>query len=544
VDLVNRHPVFQPIAQVPGPLVAGHGQLGADVVDRRLLLRPPEVLPVAAEPEAADLQPAQRLLERLFERPPDGHRLAHALHLRGEHGVGLGEFLEGEPGDFGHHVVDRGLETGHRLAGDVVGQLVQPVADRQLGRDLGDRETGRLRGQGAAAADPRIHLDHHHAAVFRIDGELDVRPAGLHADLADHRQRRVAHPLVFLVGERLGRGNRDRVPRVNAHGIEVLDRADDHHVVVGVAHHLHFVLFPPQHRLLEQHLVDRRIFQPAQHQPVERLAVVGHAGAGPPERETRADYAGQADLLDDLTGFVQGVDRLAAAALQSDPLHGRLEPVALFGLGNHLGGGPDHLHAVFRQHAVAVEVHGQVQPGLPSQRGQQCVGPLGLDHLGHDLPGQRLDIGAMGRFGVGHDGGRIGIDQHDLVPLLLQRLARLGARVVEFAGLPDDDGSGADQQNLVDVVAAWHVASFLRCFQRTASAAPGYRGEGVQNPLRLSREAVGIQGAAIPRDCRDFAKIPAQIDPGRADFYRIHPKSAYLITYPVLLLPPRYAHPG
>jgi len=37
-----------------------------------------------------------------------------------------------------------------------------------------------------------------------------------------------------------------------------------------------------------------------------------------------------------------------------------------------------------------------------------------------------------------------------------QRLAGLGARVVELAGLADDDGPGADQQDLPDVSPLWH----------------------------------------------------------------------------------------
>ncbi len=45
-----------------------------------------------------------------------------------------------------------------------------------------------------------------------------------------------------------------RVARVHAHRVEVLDRADDHDVVVDVAHHLHLVLFPADDRLLDQHL--------------------------------------------------------------------------------------------------------------------------------------------------------------------------------------------------------------------------------------------------------------------------------------------------
>ena len=192
-DLVQRHAVFHGVAEVPEPLVADGGQLRPHLLRRGLLGGAPEVFAVAAEAEAADFQAAQRLLERLLEGPPDRHRLAHALHLRGQHGVGLGKFLEGEPRHLGHHVVDGGLETGHRFPGDVVGQLVQPVADRQLGGDLGDGEPRGLRRQGAGAAHARIHLDDHHAAVGRVDGELDVRPARLHADLAHHRDRGVAH---------------------------------------------------------------------------------------------------------------------------------------------------------------------------------------------------------------------------------------------------------------------------------------------------------------------------------------------------------------
>src|SRR5437899_9461155 len=41
---------------------------------------------------------------------------------------------------------------------------------------------------------------------------------------------------------------------VHAHRVEVLDGADDHDVVVLVAHQLQLVLLPPQDRLLQEHL--------------------------------------------------------------------------------------------------------------------------------------------------------------------------------------------------------------------------------------------------------------------------------------------------
>ena len=61
--------------------------------------------------------------------------------------------------------------------------------------------------------------------------------------------------------------------------------------------------------------------------------------------------------------------------------------------------------------------------------------------------------------GVGHDRRRVAVDEHDLVALLEEDLAGLRAGVVELAGLPDDDGPGADDEDLVEVVAARHQAS-------------------------------------------------------------------------------------
>ena len=49
------------------------------------------------EPRSGEnLQRAQAFLQALLERASDGHRFADAFHLRGERGVGLREFLEGE----------------------------------------------------------------------------------------------------------------------------------------------------------------------------------------------------------------------------------------------------------------------------------------------------------------------------------------------------------------------------------------------------------------------------------------------------------------
>src|SRR5207237_714750 len=87
---------------------------------------------------------------------------------------------------------------------------------------------------------------------------------------------------------------------------------------------------------------------------------------------------------------------------------------------------------------------------LAPQRGQHRVGPLRRqDPLGR-LDRERLDVGAVGPLRVRHDGGRIGVQQDGPVPLLAQRLERLHAGVVEFAGLPDDDGTGGELEAAVE----------------------------------------------------------------------------------------------
>jgi hypothetical protein len=70
------------------------------------------------------------------------------------------------------------------LLGDVVVDLVEGVADRELGGDLGDGEAGGLGRERRGAGDARVHLDDDEAPVLGVDGELHVRAAGLDPDLA------------------------------------------------------------------------------------------------------------------------------------------------------------------------------------------------------------------------------------------------------------------------------------------------------------------------------------------------------------------------
>ena len=84
-------------------------------------------------------------------------------------------------------------------------------------------------------------------------------------------------------------------------------------------------------------------------------------------------------------------------------------------------------------------------------------------------PRDRLDVGRVGEVGVGHDRGRVRVDEDDAHALLAQHAARLRARVVELGRLADDDRAGADDEDAVDVVALGHQALVLLVLAMTMS---------------------------------------------------------------------------
>src|SRR2546423_1975043 len=104
---------------------------------------------VAAQAAAANFQGAQTLLQTLLEGAANGHGFANGFHLGIQSWIGLGKFLESEPGHFSDHIVDSRFETGRGFAGDIVSDLVEQVAYGKFGRDFGNGEPRRLGGQRA-----------------------------------------------------------------------------------------------------------------------------------------------------------------------------------------------------------------------------------------------------------------------------------------------------------------------------------------------------------------------------------------------------------
>ena len=173
--------------------------------------------------------------------------------------------------------------------------------------------------------------------------------------------------------------------------------------------------------------------------------------AGATQGEAGAQHTGVADALDDGQRILDRISIAGTSDLQANLVHSLVEKLAVLAALDSGKVAADHLDAVALERTGLRQVDGSVKAGLTAQRGQQGVRVLALDDALDKLRGDGFDIGAVRQTGVGHDGGGVGVDEDDLVALLFEHLACLGAGVVELARLADDDGAGADDQDALDV---------------------------------------------------------------------------------------------
>ncbi len=399
---------------------------------------------------------AQTFAQSLFESAADGHGFADRFHLRVENGFGTGEFFELPAWNFDDDVIDSGFETGGRGAGDVVLDFIETVAHGEFGGDFGNGEAGGFGCESGTARDAGIHFNDDHAAILRIDGELHVGAAGIDADFVETAQSGVAHHLIFAIGESLRGSNRDGIAGVDTHGIEVFDGADDDAVACKIAHDFELKLFPTEDAFFDEHFVDGRKIDAAFENLFELFAIVSDAATGAAHGETGAQDDGIADAFGKLQAVFEIVDELRLRHIETDFLHRIFEEETVFGFLDRFDFGADEFDFVFVEHACFGKFDGEVESGLAADSREQGIRALFANDLSGIGDAERFDVGAVGELGVGHDGGRVGVDEDDLVAFLAKGFAGLGAGVIEFAGLADDDGPGADDHDAAKVGAFRH----------------------------------------------------------------------------------------
>lgn len=108
-------------------------------------------------------------------------------------------------------------------------------------------------------------------------------------------------------------------------------------------------------------------------------------------------------------------------------LHRHVKTAAVFSLVDRIGGRADHRHAELFQHALTLQLKRAVQCSLAAHGRQHRIRALFFDDFTHHFPVDRLNVGRIGHFRVGHDGRRVGVHQNNAVTLFAQRLTRLRA---------------------------------------------------------------------------------------------------------------------
>ena len=236
---------------------------------------------------------------------------------------------------------------------------------------------------------------------------------------------------------------------MDAHRVEVLDRADDDALVLVVAHHFHLIFLPAQEAFLDEDLMDGRSVEAGLGHALEFFLVVGDAAAGAAERVGRTDDDRElaANEGDGLARGLEGLHDAGARDVEADVEHQLLEDLAIFAALDRVFLRADELDAVLLEDAGARELEGKVERRLAAERREERIGFLLGDDAFHGFDREGFHVGDVRRLRVRHDRGRVGIHQDDAVAFFAQRLARLGAGIIELAGLADDDRSRADDED-------------------------------------------------------------------------------------------------
>ena len=204
----------------------------------------------------------------------------------------------------------------------------------------------------------------------------------------------------------------------------------------------------------------------------------------PPRVKRGAHQHGVADLRERGLGLVQRVHAGGSAAPAGRPRSWpRLKRARSSAMRMASRSAPISSHAVLRPgRPLSASSTARFRPVWPPTVGSRASGCSRGDDLLDQVGGERLDVGGVGQLGVGHDRGRVGVDQHHAVALAAQHLAGLHAGVVELAALADGDGAGARGSGWSGRTggrAAWGSVPWL------GSGAPGGPGWGVYSAWRV-----------------------------------------------------------
>ena len=146
----------------------------------------------------------------------------------------------------------------------------------------------------------------------------------------------------------------------------------------------------------------------------------------------------------------------ASRHVQIDTAHGLLECLSVFSFLDGLEIRTDHLHTKALKHSPLGRLNSSIKGCLSADCGEYGIRSFFGHDLFNNLPCDRFNIGLVGHFRVRHNGSRVGIKQYGIIALFHQCPTGLGAGIIKFASLTNNNRPGTDDKYFFDIVSFWH----------------------------------------------------------------------------------------
>ena len=374
----------------------------ADQLIKVLLVK--DIVAVSAQTSAILLQGTKRLLQGLLKGSAHGHSLTDRLHAGGQNAAGALELDEGKARNLDHAVVDGRLKGSRSCLGDIIGNLIQRVANRKQRSHLCNGETSCLGRQRRGAANTRVHLNDNDASVSWVDRKLNVRATASNTYTLENSDGVIAEVLELFISKRLSWSNGNGVSRVDTHWIEVLDGADNNTVTCGIAHDLHLNLFPTLNGLLYQYLVLWGKQESLLHNFYELFWGVSNATTRATKGEAWANDHRVSQVSDNALSVFHGMSDVRASNFKANILDCLTKELTILTSSDGFKVAADDLDVVLVKNASLAKTDSTVQSSLTAHIWQKCIRTLALDDAGHRLNGDWLNVGSICSFWISHDG--------------------------------------------------------------------------------------------------------------------------------------------
>ena len=186
----------------------------------------------------------------------------------------------------------------------------------------------------------------------------------------------------------------------------------------------------------------------------------------------------------------RALDDRARRVRLADPVEQVAERLAVLGHPDGLERRAEQPDRVALEDAGVGQRGRQVERGLAAQAGEQALGPLLGDDRLDRLDGERLEVDRVRDRRVGHDRGRVRVDEDRPDALGAQRAAGLRPGVVELGGLADDDRPGPRMRTEAGSAARDGAAVSRTVGARVAACGPGVRHPRASGGARRGHEPV------------------------------------------------------